>query len=70
MPIKLIEGTMQQVGKRYILEGHGYWMHGLLAFIGRYIYWDSYNRTKRMMEDNRKRFDEKMAAKASKAKSS
>jgi len=31
MPEKLIEGTLAQLGKRYIWEGHGYWFHGLLG---------------------------------------
>jgi hypothetical protein len=31
MPEKLIEGTLAQIGKRYIWEGHGYWFHGFLG---------------------------------------
>lgn len=31
MPEKLIEGTLAQLGKRYIWEGHGYWFHGFLG---------------------------------------
>eukprot|EP01033_Poteriospumella_lacustris_P013234 gene13234-9480_t len=64
MPIELIKGTLAQLGKREIWEGHGYWMHGVLGFVGQ-VYWGSVPRVKKMMEDNRKRFDEKMAAKSS-----
>ena len=38
-------------------------MHGVLGFVGQ-VYWGSVPRVKKMMEDNRKRFDEKMAAKS------
>lgn len=64
MPIKLIEGTLAQLGKsKLVYEGHGYWMHGLLDFLGR-VYHGSVARMKVVMENNRKRYDERMAAKA------
>ena len=31
MPIKLVEGSFRQLGKKMVYQGHGYWMHGLLS---------------------------------------
>jgi hypothetical protein len=49
MPIKLIEGTLSQLGKKYIWQGHGYWFHGLLGNFGAYYPW-AIERWKRMMQ--------------------
>lgn len=64
MPSALVHGTMCQLGKRYIWQGHGYWFHGLLGFIGAY-YWGTTARWKKMMSDNRARHDAKLAKVAS-----
>ena len=49
MPIKLIEGTLSQLGKKYIWQGHGYWFHGLLGNFGAYYPW-AIERWKKMMQ--------------------
>jgi 17beta-estradiol 17-dehydrogenase / very-long-chain 3-oxoacyl-CoA reductase len=67
MPIKLIEGSFSQLGKQMVWQGHGYWFHGLLGTLGLY-YPDGVARNHRMMIDNRKRYDLKMASKAKEAK--
>jgi len=69
MPIALIKGTLAQLGKGSygIYEGHGYWMHGFLEFVGRYCYWNTMPRMRKMMIDNRKRFDAKSKSKAAAA---
>lgn len=36
LPIKLVEGTFAQLGKKMVYQGHGYWMHGLLSLIAQY----------------------------------
>eukprot|EP00981_Chlorochromonas_danica_P014068 scaffold7265_cov159-Ochromonas_danica.AAC.1 len=58
MPDKLVDGTLAQLGKPYVLQGHGYWFHGFLQFLG-HIYWDTFARNRKMMVDNRKRYDER-----------
>lgn len=66
MPIKLVEGTLSQLGKRYIWQGHGYWFHG---FLGNFVsfYWGAVDRNLKMMKDNRRRYDERMKSKESKS---
>jgi hypothetical protein len=49
MPIKLIEGTMSQLGKQYVWQGHGYWFHGLLGTLAGY-YPGAIARWKKMMK--------------------
>lgn len=60
MPIKLVEGTLAQLGKKMVWQGHGYWMHGFLGWFSTY-YWDATARWKRVMEDNRRRWEERQA---------
>lgn len=60
MPIALVKGTLAQLGKRYIWQGHGYWFHGFLGVIGAY-YWGTTERWKKVMSDNRARYDAKQA---------
>jgi hypothetical protein len=63
MPIVLIRGTLSQLGKQgYVWEGHGYWFHGLLGNLGS-ILWLSVSRYRKMMIDNRARFDAKQKGK-------
>lgn len=57
MPSKLVEGTMQQLGKQYVWQGHGYWFHGLLGHLANY-YPSVTSRYRKMMKDTRKRYDE------------
>lgn len=58
MPIKLVEGTLQQICKKYVIQGHGYWMHG---FIGNFmhIYYRAVVRQYETMLDNRKRWEKR-----------
>lgn len=58
MPIKLVEGTLSQICKKYVIQGHGYWMHG---FIGNfmYIYYRAVVRQYETMLDNRKRWEQR-----------
>lgn len=62
MPIELVKGTLAQLGKKYIFQGHGYWFHGVLGALGNY-YWGAAERNRKMMVDNRKRYDDRMASK-------
>mmetsp|Transcript_3209 Transcript_3209/g.4847 ORF Transcript_3209/g.4847 Transcript_3209/m.4847 type:complete len:380 (-) Transcript_3209:779-1918(-) len=48
----LVKGTLQQIGKQYIWQGHGYWFHGLIQNISTY-YWESVYRNRKMMSKNR-----------------
>lgn len=36
MPIKLVEGTFAQLGKKMVYQGHGYWVHGFLSLLSQY----------------------------------
>jgi hypothetical protein len=36
MPIKLVEGTFAQLGKKMVYQGHGYWVHGFLSLLAQY----------------------------------
>ena len=62
MPIELVKGTLSQLGKKYIWQGHGYWFHGVLGNFGAY-YWGTMDRWKKVMADNRARYDARQAAK-------
>lgn len=62
MPDKLVTGTLSQLGKRYVWQGHGYWFHGVLGFFATY-YWGMADRYRKMMIDNRKRYDLKVTSK-------
>jgi hypothetical protein len=63
MPAALVQGTLAQIGKRMVLQGHGYWFHGLVQGLG-YVYWDTFARNRRMMVDNRRRYDERQLEKS------
>ena len=63
MPIELVKGTLCQLGKKYIWQGHGYWFHGLLGNAAAY-FWGTTARWRKMMVDNRKRWDDKQNAAA------
>ncbi len=63
MPIELVKGTISQLGKKYIWQGHGYWFHGMLGNMATY-FWGTTARWRKMMVDNRKRWDERQAANA------
>jgi 17beta-estradiol 17-dehydrogenase / very-long-chain 3-oxoacyl-CoA reductase len=69
MPIELVKGTFAQLGKQYVWQGHGYWFHAVLGNLAA-IYPGTTSRYRKMMKDNRKRYDEKMAAKAAGSSSS
>lgn len=62
MPSALVQGSFAQLGKKYVWQGHGYWFHGVLGGLATY-YWGTTARYRKMMVDNRARYDEKMAAK-------
>ena len=57
LPSKLVDGTMSQLGKQYVWQGHGYWFHGLLGHLANY-YPSVTSRYRKMMKDTRKRCDE------------
>jgi 17beta-estradiol 17-dehydrogenase / very-long-chain 3-oxoacyl-CoA reductase len=61
MPIELVKGTFADLGKQYIWQGHGYWFHGFLGNLAE-IYPGTTSRYRKMMKDNRKRYDDKVAA--------
>jgi NAD(P)-dependent dehydrogenase (short-subunit alcohol dehydrogenase family) len=61
MPDALVKGTLAQLGKKYVYEGHGYWFHGLLGNVAS-IYWGTTDRWRYMMTENRRRADEKESA--------
>ena len=65
MPIKLVEGVLCQLGKKYLWQGHGYWFHGFLGNFSLY-FWDTIERNLLMMKNNRKRYDERVASKSKK----
>lgn len=62
LPGVLVKGTMAQLGKQYVWQGHGYWFHGIVGNFSHY-YWNTTARYRKMMVDNRKRYDEKKSAK-------
>eukprot|EP01034_Spumella_vulgaris_P028591 gene28591-35474_t len=66
MPIELVKGTLAQVGKKWVFQGHGYWFHGVLGALGNY-WWGAAERNRKMMTDNRKRYDDRQAQKAAAA---
>jgi hypothetical protein len=49
MPIKLVEGTFAQLGKKMVYQGHGYWMHGLLSLMAQYSPFSARNNLNRML---------------------
>lgn len=63
MPNVLVRGTLAQLGKKYVWQGHGYWLHGLLGNLASY-YWETARRWRKMMVDNRKRHDERQSNKS------
>jgi hypothetical protein len=65
MPIALVRGTLAQLGKPYVWQGHGYWVHGVLGCIATY-YWGTTDRWRKMMKDNRARYDARHDARAAK----
>lgn len=58
MPETLVKGTLAQLGKQYVWQGHGYWFHGLLGNLASY-YPETTRRWRKMMVDNRSRYDAK-----------
>lgn len=38
LPDRLVEGTLAQLGKPYVWQGHGYWFHGFQGFVTSF-YW-------------------------------
>ena len=62
MPDVLVRGTLAQLGKKYVWQGHGYWFHGLLGNLASY-YPETTRRWRKMMVDNRKRWDRREAKK-------
>ena len=48
MPIKLVEGTFAQLGKKMVYQGHGYWVHGLLSNVTQYNPFSLKNNLSRM----------------------
>ena len=48
LPIKLVEGTFKQLGKKYIWQSHGYWFHGFIGNVSTY-YWGTVARYRTMM---------------------
>jgi len=62
MPSALVRGALAQLGKKYVWQGHGYWFHGLLGNLASY-YPETTRRWRKMMVDNRKRYDERSKSK-------
>ena len=58
MPEKVVKGSLLQLGKKYIWQGHGYWFHGIIGNFASF-WWGMTARYRRMMLDNRKRHDER-----------
>ena len=70
MPIALVKGTLCQLGKKWVWQGHGYWFHGFMGTFATY-WWGATERWKNMMKDNRARYEAREAEKrvaANKAK--
>jgi 17beta-estradiol 17-dehydrogenase / very-long-chain 3-oxoacyl-CoA reductase len=65
MPIELVKGTLAQLGKKWVWQSHGYWFHAVIGVFATY-YWGMTERYRKMMTDNRKRYDEKQLEKAKK----
>ena len=65
MPSALVQGTLCQLGKKYVWQGHGYWFHGVLGNCASY-FWGTTARWRKMMVDNRTRWDERQASDAKK----
>lgn len=63
MPSVLVKGALTQLGKKYVWQGHGYWFHGLLGNLASF-YPETTRRWRKMMVDNRKRWDERERTKA------
>lgn len=62
MPSALVKGTLHNVGKKWVWQTHGYWFHGAIGAFATY-WWGMCSRYRKMMLDNRRRFDEKMKKK-------
>ena len=63
MPSVLVKGALSQLGKKYVWQGHGYWFHGLLGNLASY-YPETTKRWRKMMVDNRRRYDEREKSKS------
>jgi hypothetical protein len=48
MPIKLVEGSFCQLGKKYLWQVHGYWFHTLLGSVGPFNPFSATNAKNRM----------------------
>jgi len=62
MPSVLVKGTLQNVGKKWVWQTHGYWFHGAIGAFATY-WWGMCSRYRKMMLDNRKRSEEKLKMK-------
>jgi short-subunit dehydrogenase len=62
LPKVLVNGTLCQLGKSCIWQGHGYWFHGLLNNFANY-YWGTTARWRQIMIANRERYDKRQLAK-------
>jgi len=62
LPSVLVKGTLAQLGKTYIWQGHGYWFHGMLNNFANY-YWGTTAEWRAMMIRNRERHDAKVEEK-------
>mmetsp|Transcript_38103 Transcript_38103/g.75955 ORF Transcript_38103/g.75955 Transcript_38103/m.75955 type:complete len:324 (+) Transcript_38103:82-1053(+) len=72
MPIKLVEGTFAQLGKKMVYQGHGYWMHGVLSLAAQYSPLSLMNNLNRMdahRANYRKKLERQKAEQAQKDKS-
>jgi hypothetical protein len=67
MPIKLVEGSFKQLGKQYLWEVNGYWVHTLVQYFALNNPW-SCNTNLRRSENHRRHFAEKQARLAAEGK--
>lgn len=58
MPIKLVEGTFKSVGKQYLWQVNGYWVHTIVQLFAINNPW-SCNTNLNRVENHRKKFAEK-----------
>lgn len=63
MPIKLVTGTFCQLGKQYLWECNGYWVHTLVQFVQLWNPWSCDTALNRV-ESHRRKYAEKMAREA------
>ena len=61
MPIKLVTGSLSQLGKQYLWEVNGYWVHTVVGYFSVYLNPWSCNNNLRRVEAHRRRYQEKLA---------